>query len=191
MAYKYKKKNDPTKQPLPYTLDERDGVKVRVYESGAVLNDETGKIVKPPEHTLITSENYTLLHLARQQKAAALLRSRIKQTHNNNMPSQVGSSAAAFAESGAMLYEEIVLNSEAYPRDRKEMWETLGKHARVLSPDFNQDAQSSQAQTLTAALQAGTAQILERLWADVRRAQAEADVIPMRIENEVDGDAQE
>jgi hypothetical protein len=176
--------NKPTSAPLPYKLEERDGIKVRVYESGMERREDNGYIIKPAPSTVITAEKSTLLHRRREEKTAALLRQRIQQTHNSLMPTRVTTSAAAFAESGAMLYEQVVLNTEAYPRDRKETWEMLGKYTRNLPSDLRKDTGADQVQAITAALQAETAQTLERLWADVRRVQDQPSDV-------VDGDVSE
>lgn len=128
---------------------ERDGRQIVVYDSGLERDKETGKIVKPAAHALITPEKANLYHRRRQEKAAALLRQRIRDAHNSVMPSQVTTSAEAFAMSGAMLYEEITLNSDAYPRDRLETWEKLGKYADVLPADMRQGSNEPTMQQAT------------------------------------------
>jgi hypothetical protein len=45
----------------------------------------------------------------------------------------VRTSAGAFAQSGALLYGQIVLNPEAYPRDRIEAWQKLGSVSGVIA----------------------------------------------------------
>lgn len=40
----------------PYKLEDRGGRQVRVYESGTVLDHETGKIIQAPSDTLITPQ---------------------------------------------------------------------------------------------------------------------------------------
>src|SRR5574337_963542 len=101
---------------------ERNGRKTWVYANGLELYQDTGSIAKPMTGTIITRERSTLLHRRRQEKAAALLRARVLQAHNRRME-PVRSSAAAFADSGALLYDEVVLNPDAYPRDRADLWE--------------------------------------------------------------------
>ena len=67
----------------PYTLEERDGRTVRVYESGAVIDHATGRIVQPPAHTLMTAESATRLHAARQeQKRAAMMAGALRGTRD-------------------------------------------------------------------------------------------------------------
>jgi hypothetical protein len=46
---------------------EIDGRKINIYESGTWLDADTGKIVKPPERTIITAETSPQLHRARQE----------------------------------------------------------------------------------------------------------------------------
>lgn len=119
-----------------YKEVERDGHIIRVYDNGMERNMTTNKMIRPPSHALITPEKANAYQRKRQEKASRLLRERITQAHNANMPVSAKGSAEAFAESGAMLYENVVLNTEAYPRDRLEVWEKLGKYANVLPADI-------------------------------------------------------
>ena len=155
------------------STEERGDRLVHVYENGLERDARTGHIVKPAKSDQITSESAHLLLRKRQEKAAALLRQRITEVHNGIMPSPVKSSAAAFAESGAMLYEQIVANSEAYPRDRMEAWEKLGKYAEVLTPDLKRgsDDVSNAINATAAALNAQAAASLERIWRDIEQKQ--------------------
>lgn len=125
---------------------------------------ETGRIIKPAPSALITSESANLLQRKRQEKAARLLRERIAKAHNSGKMDVVKGSAEAFAESGALLYEEIVLDPTAYPRDRVDTWEKLGKYAGVLPSDMKRqdtDTQSiAQAAAVGAGVAAGIAQVL-------------------------------
>ena len=113
-----------------YTNDA--GHEIAVYESGAEYDTVAKRLTKPAAVTVITPERATSLIRARQEKQSALLRAAIRREHNAKMSPVANGSAAAFAESGALLYSEIVLNADAYPRDRMEAWEKLGKHAQVL-----------------------------------------------------------
>jgi hypothetical protein len=135
---------------------ERNGRLTWVYDNGMERYQDTGRIAAPAPNTIITGEKSTLLHRRRQEKTAALLRQRIRETHNGVMPTQVTTSAAAFAEAGAMLYEQIALNSEAYPRDRLDTWEKLGKYAGDLPADVRQPP-DQQAFAAGAAVGAGAA----------------------------------
>jgi hypothetical protein len=107
----------------------------RILATGAIYDSNVGRIVgkAAPNPWAITSEKSNEYRQQRKKKAEALLRSRIIEAHNAAMPNQVISGAGAFADAGAMLYEEIVLNSDKYPRDRLEAWNTLGKAAGVLA----------------------------------------------------------
>ena len=163
---------------------ERDGRFVHVYDNGMERDAATGRIIKPAPATVITPERATLLHRRRQEKQAALLRRRIAESHSASMPNPTNSAAAAFAESGAMLYEQVVLNSEAYPRDRLEAWEKLGKYAQVLPSDMRQSAQADGTAAALNAAAAGanaeTTALLARVLRDVltaQQAQPPADVV--------------
>lgn len=170
--------NNPTTGAIKPKLkivatEDRGDRTVHVYENGLERDAKTGHIVKPAKSDQITSESAHLLLRKRQEKTAALLRQRIMETHNGIMPSPVKSSAAAFAESGAMLYEQIVANSEAYPRDRMDAWEKLGKYADVLPADLKRgsDDVSNGINAAAAALNAQAAAALERIWRDIGQQQ--------------------
>lgn len=157
---------------------ERDGHIIREYNNGMVRDMTTNKIMRPPTSALITPEKANVLQRKRQEKQARLLRERITQAHNANMPTLVKGSAEAFAESGAMLYENIVLNTDAYPRDRLETWEKLGRYAAVLPADIRTVGADADAQPITVnnTVNNTIIQILE----DVTRAQSasgSADVV--------------
>lgn len=109
--------------------------RTKVLKNGAVYDYGRGRIVANPGGgtTAITPQKSSEYKQARKEKAAALLRSRIREAHNSGDMTPVRSSAAAFAESGALLYQEVVLNPDAYPRDRLETWKTLGQAAEVLA----------------------------------------------------------
>ena len=59
------------KQGKPYTLEERNGRTVRLYESGAVLDHATGRIAAPVPDTLITAESTARMHRERREKKYA------------------------------------------------------------------------------------------------------------------------
>lgn len=126
----------------PYTLEERDGRQVRVYESGTVLDNETGKLVHGPLDARITSANASTLAQRRHTLAAQKLRKRILDATQAKSTLQLTGPADAVAEAGGILWDEIVLDStgSVYPRDRLQAFEMLGKHAGILS-DPKQQAQ--------------------------------------------------
>lgn len=127
----------------------------RILASGVIYDANIGRIVKrvAPDPYAITKENTREFTRRRKEKAAALLRQKITETHNASMPSPVTSSAGAFAEAGAMLYEQIVLNSEAYPRDRMDAWQKLGQYAEVIG---DTQAQGTPVEQVTDMLEAGS-----------------------------------
>lgn len=155
---------------------ESDGHIIDVYESGAERDRTAGRMCKPAAGTLITAQNTAEYNRRRQEKTAALLRARIAEEHAAAMPNPTRTAAEAIADSGAMLYSQIVLNSEAYPRDRLQAWETLGKYARTLPADIRQagdpDGQAVRLQALTAAANVETVRIMERVFRDVKAQQA-------------------
>lgn len=133
---------------------ERDGREIAIYDSGLELDKETGKIVKPAPHTVLTPERATLLHRQRQQKAARLLREAIVTETMDKLDVPQHGAAASVAAAGGILWREIVLSEQAYPRDRLEAWEKLGKYADVLPADMRRgdDQPMQQATELTDAI---------------------------------------
>ena len=95
----------------------------------------------------------------------------------------VKSSAEAFAESGALIYEEVVLNRTAYPRDRQEAWEKLGKYAQVLPSDLRKgtDDTANALQAAAVGANVAVAAVLERILRDVQGRQ---DVIEGKVSEE-------
>lgn len=147
-----------------YTNDE--GHIINVYESGAEYNTATSRLVKASPKTQITSENATSYIRKRQEKTARLLREQIVKAHNAIMPTSAHNSPEAIALSGAMLYEEIVLNSDAYPRDRLETWREIGKYAEVLPSDLRKVHQED-VDAVRDGIAQGVSEALERIARDV------------------------
>lgn len=175
-----------------YELIVRDGRKVRLYQSGLELDDQTGRILKPAAHTLITTENSTAYHRARQEKTAARVRDEIvRATNSGLLPAgtpPVRESADAIGAAMGMLWEEVVMNSEAYPRDRKEMLELVGRTTGDLpapgQPAGSDPDAGARLAAMTAAANVEAARILAKVFADVKQAQADT---PQAIEGKVTG----
>ena len=76
------------------------------------------------------------MHQLRQEKAAQILRRRIKESTEKVSSNPVPNSAAAVAEAGAILWEEIVLAGPdaegVYPRDRLEAFVKIGTIAGII-----------------------------------------------------------
>jgi hypothetical protein len=155
----------------------------RVLKSNAVYDTEKGRIVgtvgKNPH--AITAQNAHVLLRKRQEKQSALLRAALRREHNSKMEPKANSSAAVFAESGALLYSEIVLNADAYPRDRLEAWEKLGKHAQVLgdNKDKSEEPQVGAAETVQA-----VAALFKLMQAAVQRESGEVVDLPQEGQTE-------
>jgi hypothetical protein len=109
----------------------RDGETINIYESGAEYNATRGHLVKPPPHALITPERSRQLREMRAAKAARLLREKITAATAKVSDLPIKSAPEAVAEVGGILWEEIVLNADAYPRDRMEAFEKLTERAEM------------------------------------------------------------
>lgn len=102
---------------------------------------------------VITRENAPELARLRREKARARLRARIREETAAVSRLPVNSSADAVAEAGAMLWSEVVLNSDAYPRDRLEAFLKIGSLLGIL-PDGSGSEHGSGSGSDTAALAA-------------------------------------
>lgn len=109
--------------------------RLKTLKNGAVYDLDKGRIVNSKNVTTkITPERAISLSRARQEKAAKALRLRITEATNKVSTVSHNSSASAIADVGGILWEEIVLNPDAYPRDRMDAFEKLGKMAQLI-PD--------------------------------------------------------
>lgn len=104
----------------------------KAYSNGMV-RDARGRIITPPTTNRITAKNANEFHRARREKTAALLRQAIVSETGDLLKVPTSGSAAAVAAAGGILWREIVLSPDAYPRDRMEAWEKLGRHAGILA----------------------------------------------------------
>lgn len=152
-------------------IENREGRRVKVYESGLELDAETGRIIKPAPGTLVrTAERSTELHRRRREKYKRRLRAGLVEAAGAGLfPAGTlpRDSAEVFAEAGVMLFEQIVMNSEAYPRDRLEAYKELGKQADVMTEPAPGDAGGLAGAGLAVVASAGTAALLARVLADV------------------------
>jgi hypothetical protein len=163
---------------------EREGKLVYIYDNGMERDAASGQIIKPPAGKPFTPETAKLARRKRQEKTARLMRQRIRETHNAIMPHPVQTSAEAFAESAAMIYEQVVVNSEAYPRDRLEAWEKIGKYAGLLPADAKERAEDitiAIQNNLTAGGNGEHARILARVWRDVMKVQQEERIVEGKL----------
>lgn len=167
------------------TYTNEAGHEIAVYESGAERDVTIGRMIKPAPHALITSENSHEFRRKRKEKQARLLREAIASETADALELPRSGSAAAVAAAGGILWREIVLSPDAYPRDRMEAWEKLGRHAEILSdPREKQADDGGQAALQAAAMNGATALLLERVWADVMKAKRDGDVIDGTIAEE-------
>lgn len=163
----------------PFQLIERDGRKIRIYESGLEMDDQTGAIVKPAPGTVIrTGERSTELHRRRREKTARLTRRRITDRMNSGLlppgTLPVADSAEATAEAAAVLWEDVVMNPDAYPRDRVLTFDRLTQFMGTSPATDDQPAATDAARLNAAAalVNGETARVLLQLWNDVAAAQA-------------------
>lgn len=124
-------------------------METRVLKNGAIQDVDTGRIVSGKNATTkITSQNSAALHRKRREKAAALIRQQIIEANNTHKGSDgqfdmthVISAAGGVANAAGALWSEIVLDPTSYPRDRREVWETIAKHAGVIGDARRDDEQ--------------------------------------------------
>lgn len=159
---------------------ERDGHQIAIYESGAEYDMTTKRLVKPAPHTIITAEKATALIRQRQEKTAALLRKRIVEATNKVSTIQHKGSASAIADTGGILWEEIVLNPDAYHRDRLEAFEKLGKYAQVLPSDLKQQQEQTPGTAAAAAFGAELAKSVMQILSDVMSAKQNGEIIDVK-----------
>jgi hypothetical protein len=149
---------------------ERDGETVYIYDDGMEYSKDRGRIVKAPKKYQITPENSCDYLRKRQQKAARLLRERVLAATQDVSDVKLTGPAHAIAETAGILWSEIVLNDKAYPRDRLEGWEKIGKYAQVLPADVRKpDGDGIPAQADTVNALAGFLEQLRGLLDDMQR----------------------
>lgn len=166
---------------------ERDGRLVHVYDNGLELDAATGHIIRRPDHVAFTSETGKSAAKKRQEKMRRLLRAGIVRAHNSIMPSQVKNSAAAFAAALEMLWEQVVLNSEAYPRDRTELIREVGKMTELVPDKRDSEDDNRPALLNAAAVGAGTAALMAKILGDVIKEQRRQEQERLKADKVIDG----
>jgi hypothetical protein len=148
---------------------ERDGHTINIYESGAEYNVTLKKLVKAPPSAMITKANAHIMKQKRQEKAARLLREAIVAETMDKLQVPAHGPAAAVAAAGGILWREIVLGEDVYPRDRLDAYMKLGAVAEIINTDKRQEPEK----TTSAATDAATTALLNAL----REALTPRDVI--------------
>ncbi|HEY6018669.1 MAG TPA: hypothetical protein VIY48_01910 [Candidatus Paceibacterota bacterium] len=162
------------------TYTREDNHIIDVYASGAEYDRTAGRLARPASHTLITAENATDYNRKRREKTAESVRLAIVESTNAGLlpagTPRVNDSSEAVAAAVGMMWEQVVMNSEAYPRDRQAMLEFTARLTGDV-PDPRQPDQpagseaSARLAALTAAANVETARIIARVLADVKRLQ--------------------
>ena len=165
--------------------------RVEEYGEGRIVRGDRGLFL-PGSRTPkpITRENAHTFAQARKEKAASLLRARILEATSRHSDIKLTGSAAAVAEAGGILWEEIVLADAkklreaglpaVYARDRLDAWQKIGQAAGLL--ETKQADQRPSDATMT---QAG--ELVLRLLTELRRAvrrDAEAGVVDAAVSEE-------
>lgn len=112
---------------------------------------------RPPGR--ITPENAHEFHRLRREKMRARLRARIREETQGATDIPLHGSADAVAEAAAILWHDIVLNPEAYARDRLEALWKIGQLLELI-PGAGAPAPSDHASDTAALAGLGREQIL-------------------------------
>jgi hypothetical protein len=160
-------------------VHEETGHRINVYESGAEYDADAGRLVKPAAGTVIDStKKATEYNRRRREKTAAALRRRVTAAMNAGLlpPGEfVNGSAEATAAAGAVLWEDVVMNADAYPRDRILAFETLTKYmgtAPAKDGTDGTDGTAAAAMRDTARANAAAAAMIAKVLQDVLTVQA-------------------
>jgi hypothetical protein len=174
-------------------VHEETGHRINVYESGAEYDADAGRLVKPAAGTVIDStKNATEYNRRRREKTAAAMRHRITAAMNAGLlpPGEfVNGSAEATAAAGAVLWEDVVMNADAYPRDRILAFETLTKYmgtAPAKDGTDGTDGTAAAAMRDTARANAAAAAMIAKVLGDVLTVQANQPTAPADV---IDGTA--
>jgi len=116
-------------------IDQETGHSMREYQNGMIRDMQTARIVKPPNTSVITSENASDYHRMRREKKERMIRNEILEKQNRlsaNDPKRIrpaSNAIEAIAISAGLLWEEIVLNQKAYARDRLQAYQEMTREA--------------------------------------------------------------
>lgn len=109
--------------------------RTKILKNGAVYDLDKGRIVANPGggKSAITPERSKELRELRAAKAARLLREAIVTETMDALDVPKHGAAESVAAAGGILWREIVLNPEAYARDRIAAYEKLSERAEMTS----------------------------------------------------------
>ncbi len=161
------------------------GPRTKILKNGAVYDLDKGRIVSNPGGgtSAITPARSRELREIRAAKVARLTREKITAATAKISDLPIKSSAAAVAEVAGILWEEIVLNAEAYPRDRMEAFEKLTERAEMTTNLKRQDVEKNNVEAF-----AGAAAELMRAMRDMIQPRETVDGTVSDIRNEISSD---
>ena len=145
---------------------QRNGRTIAIYDNGMERDMDDGHFMRPPTAALITKETAQVMKRKRQEKAARLLREKIRAATESVSDIPINDSAEAIAEAGGILWSEIVLDRDAYHRDRLEAFTKLGQLAGAI-PNISERGEAEKTDVATAVLNASAA--LVRAMAEAMR----------------------
>jgi hypothetical protein len=120
------------------------------YSDGSIRNDRGHFVsLQPVEFGthIISSEDAAALAKRKHDKTRQKIEAALVNTARQHGVDAVDGADAAGHAAG-LLWADVVLNSEAYPRDRREVWRDLVKAAGLV-PDGKKAAQNSDQAAIT------------------------------------------
>lgn len=116
--------------------DEKGHVIVK-YESGMIRDLDTHSIIKATDNPYF-ADNWREMQMQRKERAAAAMRDEIsRQTFGLDDPHK---SIEAVGYMAGMLWKDIAMNPDAYPRDRLNTFLQIGMKAGLLSDERYNEA---------------------------------------------------
>ena len=134
----------PNDTQLPGRVEQATGQIGDIVLKPNIIRGPGGKFL-PGSGGGITRDNAKQLLQARRDKTAALLRnqiaSRAEKSGRLSLPINAGPSAV-LAAAGGLLFDEIVLNSDAVARYRLDAWREIGVAAELLGDRREKQAEN-------------------------------------------------
>jgi hypothetical protein len=166
---------DPTTKPK--REKDETGREILVYDNGLIKEASTGHIIKPPNNGITSSERGRELTNIRHEKVRAKTRSEIlRLTKAANLPDMppIENADDAYSLGVALTWAASVLNPEAYPRDKIDALEVIGKIADFLPREKQQVTLPTDGLNIFANISADALlQIAERVEENARNRESE------------------
>lgn len=130
---------------------DENGDLIQRFESGIIRNWSNGHMMKAPDFSPMTKDTYKDIQLMGKEAVQDRIREEVSAVVTRRLYGKEirSMSAQAVGLVAGKLFEDIVMNENAYPRDRLNAFLAIGRQAGLLRDERYSETPSSDGLTIT------------------------------------------